>query len=73
MNFQLDLGPGFSNATQYSSIDFTEEATGETSYFLTKANANVFGKLDLMGKRDIYLTLKASNQTTIFHNFRHRH
>ena len=45
MNFQLDAGPGFSNATQYSSIDFTEEATGETSYFPAKANANVFWKI----------------------------
>ena len=44
MNFQLNLGPGFSNATQYDGINFKEIATGQTSYFLARAHADIFGK-----------------------------
>ena len=47
MNFQLNLGPGFSNATQYSSVDFTEIATGQTSYFLARAHADIVWKIGL--------------------------
>jgi hypothetical protein len=47
MNFQLNLGPGFSSATQYSSLDFKEIATGETTYFLARAHADIFWKIGL--------------------------
>ena len=47
MNFQLNLGPGFSNATQYDGINFKEIATGQTSYFLARAHADIFWKIGL--------------------------